>query len=106
MKIVLKRTYLKEQTLGEATVLNGKKEVFKFKTLELAWRDNSRRISCIPEGSYLCQRYTSAKYPDVWQIMYVPNRDKILIHCGNYSKTDTLGCILVGKDHKAKKYRD
>lgn len=64
-------------------------------TLEEAWRENQRSISCIPEGRYLCKPYTSAKYKNVWELQGVPNRSKILIHSGN-THNNTEGCILVG----------
>lgn len=64
-------------------------------TLEEAWRDNQRSISCIPEGRYLCRPYSSAKYKNVWELQDVPNRSKILIHAGN-THLNTEGCILVG----------
>ena len=64
-------------------------------TLEEAWRENKRNISCIPTGRYLCRPYTSAKYKNVWELQDVPNRSKILIHQGN-THDSTEGCILVG----------
>jgi hypothetical protein len=65
-------------------------------TCELPWKDNQKKISCIPAGTYKCEPYTSAKYPNVWQVTNVPNRDAILIHAGNTIK-DIEGCILVGQ---------
>lgn len=64
-------------------------------TFELPWKDNQFQISSIPKGLYKVTRYSSAKYKDVFQVMNVPNRDKILIHVGNFQK-DTKGCILIG----------
>lgn len=66
-------------------------------TLELPWRDNADNISCIPIGIYDVEPYTSEKFPNVYQIKNVPNRDAILIHVGNYAG-DTHGCVLIGKD--------
>jgi hypothetical protein len=65
-------------------------------TCELPWNNNKKKISCIPTGKYLCKPYTSAKYPDVWEVTGVTNRDSILIHIGNTIK-DIEGCILVGQ---------
>lgn len=64
-------------------------------TLEEAWRENKRSISCIPTGRYLCKPYSSPKYKNVWELQNVPNRSKILIHAGN-THLNTEGCILVG----------
>jgi len=82
-------------TLG---ILDGlSKEVF---TLEDAWRNNQRRISCIPAGTYKVtphgwEKNTPFKYKRTWRLLDVPNRSAILIHAGNFHK-DTEGCVLVG----------
>jgi hypothetical protein len=83
-----------KQTLGEM-VYKGKVVA---KTLELAWRNNDRRVSCIPAGIYsVVRRYTS-KYGNHFHILNVKDRDMILIHKGNFH-FHSLGCIIVGKDH-------
>lgn len=64
-------------------------------TCEDPWNDNANGISCIPEGRYLVKKYSSPKYPDVWEVESVPGRTYILIHAGN-TTDDTRGCILVG----------
>ncbi len=65
-------------------------------TCEDPWNDNQTSISCIPKGVYQCDKYSSEKFKDVWELKDVPNRSSILIHNGN-SIADTHGCILVGK---------
>ena len=100
MRVILNRIYEQKdlQTKGELYILNDShEEIFRCKTLELPWRDNKKRISCIPDGSYKCVKRISKKYGHHWHILEVPNRSLILIHHGNYNK-DTLGCILVGED--------
>jgi len=69
-------------------------------TLELPWKDNERRVSRIPEGTYEVKKRYSQKYKEHLHVLKVPGRSYILIHIGNFSK-DTLGCILVGKKRKA-----
>lgn len=64
-------------------------------TLELPWKTNKRNVSCIPMGYYNVEKYSSSKYPNVWQIKGVNGRSSILIHIGNFLK-DTQGCVLVG----------
>ena len=64
-------------------------------TLENPWKDNKPNISCIPEGDYICNPYSSAKYKDTWQVTDVQGRYSILFHAGNTEK-DTQGCILTG----------
>lgn len=64
-------------------------------TLELPWRNNERMISCVPRGIYNAIPHNSAKWPNTWQILTVPNRTAILIHVGNYVR-NTDGCILPG----------
>lgn len=77
--------------------LIGENSNFLCYTLERPWDDNEPMKSCIPAGIYNCISYSSAKFPDVWQVCNVPGRSNILIHNGNTDK-DTEGCILVG-DH-------
>jgi len=67
----------------------------EFVTLEDAWRDNERMVSCIPVGRYKVQPRQSPKFGRTWQVMNVPERDHILFHAGNTHK-DTNGCILLG----------
>jgi hypothetical protein len=65
-------------------------------TLEPAWLNNQANISCIPTGVYLVRWEDRPKHGRVLALVYVPNREDILIHVGNYPK-DTEGCILVGR---------
>ena len=64
-------------------------------TLENPWVNNQTSVSCIPKGSYKCAPYSSAKYPDVYEVLNVPDRTYILFHWGNYER-NTRGCILLG----------
>jgi hypothetical protein len=64
-------------------------------TLELAWRDNARAVSCIPHGRYLCKRVQSPKHGDTFEVTGVPGRSAILFHAGNVA-TDSQGCVLLG----------
>lgn len=69
-------------------------------TLELPWIDNKREISCIPAGSYTCERITSPKFGVTWLLQDVPGRSEIVFHEGN-TVGDTHGCILLGRLYKA-----
>jgi len=80
------------QTLGIMTLPNGK----VYHTLELAWKNNNKKVSCIPKGKYKVRKRTSAKYGEHFHILNVPNRDMILIHFSNFH-SDLLGCIAPGK---------
>jgi len=84
-----------KQTLGEL-LFNGQVVA---KTLELAWNENKKRISCIPKGIYKVVRRTSEKYGNHFHITNVPNRDAILIHNANYHN-QLKGCVAVGREHK------
>jgi hypothetical protein len=64
-------------------------------TLELPYRDNQRDISCIPVGTYNCQRVQSPRFGNTFEVTEVPGRSHILFHAGNYPR-DTRGCILLG----------
>ena len=93
--LIIRDTFTKESTIGEL-FLNGERMC---DTLELPWKDNQRRISCIPEGEYkarlrLARESATRDYLHLL-VQDVPNRYWILFHRGNSSK-DTRGCILVG----------
>jgi len=85
----------KVQTLGEM-IFEG--QVIA-KTLELPYKSNQFRVSCIPLGCYTVVRRRSAKFGNHFHILDVPGRDYILIHNANYY-WNLLGCIGVGKEHR------
>lgn len=66
------------------------------KTLEPEDKSNMTGISCIPEGTYICKRYHSEKYPNTFEVTNVKDRSYILIHPGN-TEDDSRGCILIGE---------
>lgn len=66
-------------------------------TLERPWENNERKLSCIPTGFYVCQRVTSPRFGEVFEVTGVPGRDHILFHRGN-KLFDTEGCILVAEE--------
>ncbi len=86
------------QTLGDLIIYNNGQEIYKCKTLELAWKNNEQQQSCIPTGRYQVVKRNSEKYKDHFHLTNVPGRSMILIHSGNHF-THTLGCILVGTAH-------
>ena len=94
--LLIRDTYTKKSTMGQL-FLNG--ELF-CDTLENAWKDNQRNISCIPAGTYKVRlrpaRQSATRDYLHLLVQDVPNRDWILVHRGNSAK-DTSGCILVGK---------
>ncbi|MEM1135046.1 MAG: DUF5675 family protein [Bacteroidota bacterium] len=105
MHAILQRNeYTDKQVLGEFKLFDSTgKEIFAAASLELPWRNNQSKISCIPTGKYRAVRRSSDKYPESYHIQeldsdQVKNRSWILIHKGNYH-TDILGCILLGEGH-------
>lgn len=85
------------QTEGQLWVTNEKGEIiFRCFTLELAWKNNLPKQSCIPAGSYRITPRFSQKYKHHLHILDVPNRSWILIHEANFSY-ELLGCIAVGR---------
>lgn len=98
MKLVLTR--LKDSGKSTLGVLKIEcDDNFMLYTLELPYKDNEKRISCIPCGEYpLSYRSAdqSGKYKyDHILVEDVPNRSYILFHVANYPK-DILGCIGTG----------
>ncbi|MCK4765120.1 MAG: hypothetical protein KAW12_23175 [Candidatus Aminicenantes bacterium] len=100
MKVeLLREPGSEKQVLGELRVLDESGgELYHCKTLELPWKENRRRISCIPPGTYRVKKRWSPRFRHHFHVFDVPNRTWILIHHGNFY-TNTKGCILVGREH-------
>ena len=73
--------------------------VARFDTLELSYKNNERRISCIPDGMYCIVPHLSFRHGRCFKLQNVLGRDNILVHKGNFNK-DTKGCILIGHGFK------
>jgi len=92
-EVIINRLFMDETiTLGVMQIEN----VPMFFTLELPWKDNAKDISCIPEGKYIAGKSYSPKFGQVYEVLNVPDRDRILIHWGN-TVNDINGCILIGR---------
>lgn len=90
----LKRTYFHDGTNGK---LYANDKVYK--TIELPWRDNLQRISCIPEGTYKLLKRHSPRFDNHLHLPAVEGREWILIHPANYALDELAGCIAIVTDH-------
>jgi hypothetical protein len=93
VKIVRVETHPEFGTFGVMTI-NG--DAFCV-TLEPYSRDNASNVSCIPTGQYICERYSSRKYSNTFQVTHTEGRTYILFHPGN-TDDDSAGCILLGSE--------
>jgi hypothetical protein len=103
--LLIRDTFGEKSTYGKLYV-NGE---FMAHTLELAWRDNQRSVSCIPKGVYDCRlrlaRESASRDYLHLLVKDVPGRTWILFHVGNYAssdwkegdRSDSRGCILTGE---------
>ena len=89
MEWVLQRSYYKSGTNG-ALFVNEKLVCF---TIELPWKDNERRMSCIPEGRYRIEARISKKFGTHLYVADVLQRSLILIHPANNALNELAGCI-------------
>jgi uncharacterized protein DUF5675 len=89
MKPELIRTYFSEGTNG-ILLLNG---ATICSTIELPWKNNEPRISCIPEGKYRIVKRYSPRHKWHLQLKDVPGRQLILIHPANDAIKELQGCI-------------
>ena len=89
MQVFLRRIYLEKATHGILSTI----DQTICSSLELPWRNNLPRISCIPEGRYLLAKRYSRKFG--WHICVkgVMNRAYILFHPANDALRDLKGCI-------------
>ena len=95
--ILISRIFGNEnKTLGEFKIYDNNLPVFECKNIELPWKENKRRISCIPANEYIgiaITRPSNKKY--AIHIQNVPGRDAILIHQAGRAN-QLLGCIAPG----------
>lgn len=89
MDLLLTRTYHAKGTNG-ILMLNNKPFCF---TIELPWKNNEQRISCIPEGSYALKKRYSENNGNHLIVQEVPDRSLILIHPANNALEELRGCI-------------
>ena len=89
MVLELSRTYFPEGTNGKLEC-EGK---LICKTIELPWKMNETKVSCIPEGKYFIRKRYSAKYQWHLELVDVPKRKFILIHPANNAQKELRGCI-------------
>ncbi len=65
-------------------------------TVEEEWQNNRPRISCIPTGSYVCERGTFHRGGyETFEVLDVEGRTLIKFHVAN-TEEDLLGCIGLG----------
>ena len=60
-------------------------------TVELPWRDNKPRRSCIPTGAYSCAMVNSPRFGRVYGVRGVPGRTHVLLHAANLAGDTDLG---------------
>ncbi len=77
---------------------------FRCYTMELPWRNNARRVSCIPTGTYRAALTQSPRFGRVYLLQAVPGRSAILIHPANVAgdkvrgfDSQLEGCIALGE---------
>jgi hypothetical protein len=77
---------------------------FSCYTVERPWDNNNNKVSCIPEGMYTIQKYTSPKFGSVYAVLgetvslfpdTTHKRSAVLIHPANVM-SDLEGCIGLG----------
>ena len=89
MVLILSRTYFPDGTNGKLEC-EGK---FICNTIELPWKKNETKVSCIPEGKYFIEKRYSKKFKWHLEVMEVKNRSLILFHPANYALKELNGCI-------------
>ncbi|MGV9003282.1 DUF5675 family protein [Flavobacterium sp.] len=89
MFLFLERTYFPDGTNGKL-VCEGKLICY---TIELPWKNNEKKVSCIPKGKYFIKKRYSAKFKWHMEVVGVQNRSLILFHPANNALIELNGCI-------------
>ncbi len=99
--ILFRTAYDDKGTPGEFRDENSKK---LYSSLERPRNGNKKddpktklnESGCIQEGTYLCVKYSSEKFPNTWEITGVKNKTNVLLHRGNCID-DSKSCIIIGE---------
>jgi hypothetical protein len=89
MVLWLSRTYFPDGTNGKLEC-EGK---FICNTIELPWKKNETKVSCIPEGKYFIKKRYSTKFNWHLEVENVESRSLILFHPANNAILELKGCI-------------
>ena len=89
MVLELSRTYFPDGTNGKLEC-EGKLICL---TIELPWKNNETKVSCIPEGKYFIKKRYSKKFRWHLEVLDVKNRSFILFHSANNALQELNGCI-------------
>ena len=89
MVLELSRTYFPDGTNG---ILECKGKLICL-TIELPWKNNETKVSCIPEGKYFIKKRYSKKFQWHLEVLDVKNRSLILFHSANNALQELNGCI-------------
>lgn len=89
MELELIRQYFAEGTNG--TIFYQRAVISH--SIELPWKDNLARVSCIPEGRYELAMRNSPRFGRHMMVKNVPGRECILIHPANDALQELKGCI-------------
>jgi len=89
MVLLLTRTYFPDGTNGKLEC-DGK---LICNTIELPWKMNETKVSCIPEGKYFIKKRYSRKFQWHLEVIDVKDRSFILFHPANNALKELNGCI-------------
>jgi hypothetical protein len=87
--LVLTRTYFPDGTNGKLEC-EGK---LICNTIELPWKMNETKVSCVPEGKYFIRKRYSRKFQWHLEVIDVEDRGLILFHPANNALKELNGCI-------------
>ena len=89
MVLFLTRTYFSDGTNGK---LESEGKLICY-TIELPWKMNETKVSCVPEGKYFIRKRYSQKFKLHLEVVDVENRSYVLFHPANNALKELNGCI-------------
>jgi len=90
MELELIRTYYPDGTNGKILY----QDRLMMYSIELPWKDNRARVSCIPEGSHGLVKRFNIRFGWHLQVVNVLQRTGILIHPANDALQELKGVSL------------
>lgn len=100
--LVLREPWTEQGTFGKLRILDERE--LEWDCIELPWRDNAPRISCIPAATFHAKLVDSAHFErKVYLFDGIPGRSAVEMHPANWAgdvgagwHSDLLGCIALG----------
>lgn len=94
---ILRTSYFPKSTIGKVSVQSGPMTLYRGWSLELPWKENKVRESCVIADEYDAIWTFSPHFKrEMWELLEVTGRSAIRMHSAAIAVDHLLGCIAQG----------